>query len=278
MPTITIIAQGEMGAGLARRLAENGVNALTSLEGRSEKSRARAQAAGMCAVSWEEIGDADLFLSVVPPGSALDLAREAAAKWKDATRRPLYVDCNAVSPQTVEEIAGVLAAAGVSFVDAGIIGGPPRPGDKGPRIYACGPHAHIFAKLTAFGLDIEDLCAPIGAASALKMSYGGITKGMTAIGAIMMLGAMRASAGDALKRELALSQPERLAWLSRQIHGMFPKAYRWVAEMEEIAAFQRDDPAGTEIFEAIARFYARLAEDEASEAGEIAALRGFLGI
>jgi 3-hydroxyisobutyrate dehydrogenase-like beta-hydroxyacid dehydrogenase len=230
----------------------------------------------MRGVSWDEISAADQFLSIVPPGSALDLAREAAAHWKDAPRRPLYVDCNAVSPQTVEEIASVVATGGGAFVDAGIIGGPPRPGDKGPRIYASGAEAPMFARLTSFGLDVKVLSGAMGAASALKMSYAGITKGVTALSAIIILGAVRAGAADALKAELAASLPAHFTWLSRQIPGMIPKAYRWVAEMNEIATFQQDDPAGSEIFEAIARFYTRIAADESGEGQEISALREFV--
>jgi putative dehydrogenase len=275
VPTFALVAQGEMGAGLARRLTDNGAVVLTRLEGRSQASRARAKAAGMRAAGWGEMREAEIFLSVVPPSFALDLARQAADSWRGAERAPLYVDCNAVSPRTAIEIAQVVADAGMDFVDAGVIGGPPRAGGAGPRLYACGVRAPDFAALQSFGLDVRDLSAPIGAASALKMSYAGITKGMTAIGAVMILAAMRTQAGAALKSELAISQPERLAWLERQIQGMFPKAYRWVGEMEEIAAFVGDEFAGAEAFSAIARFYERIASHEGGEGGPAAAVHAF---
>ena len=86
-------------------------------------------------------------------------------------------------------------------------------------------------RLNGFGLDTRLVDGPAGAASALKMSYAGLTKGFTALGAAMMLGAERAGCAEALRAELAESQPHFLAWLSRQVPRMYPKAYRWVAEM-----------------------------------------------
>ncbi len=91
------------------------------------------------------------------------------------------------------------------------------------------------------------------------MSYAGITKGFTAIGTAMMLGSMRAGSGDALRRELFESQPQLAAWLIRQVPRMFPKAYRWIAEMEEIAQFLGDDEACRDMYVAIAQLYERIA-------------------
>jgi hypothetical protein len=116
----------------------------------------------------------------------------------------------------------------------------------------------------------------MSAASALKMSYAGITKGTQAIGAAMMLAATRAGSADALMAELQLSQKEMLAWLKRQLTMMPPKAYRWVAEMQEIAGFVGDDPAARELYEGAAEFYERFAEDFAAGEKDAAALAAFL--
>ena len=111
------------------------------------------------------------------------------------------------------------------------------------------------------------------------MSYAGITKGFTAIGTAMMLGSARAGCADALRRELSESQPQLAAWLTRQVPRMFPKAYRWVAEMEEIAAFLGEDQASHDMFAAIAHLYEHMAAGAAktSPAAEhdLAALLAF---
>src|SRR5262249_50865492 len=195
----------------------------------SDASKARAREAGMPPVSEEDAASADLVLSIVPPGQALGLSERFAPILRARNEKPVYVDCNAVSPRTVADIASVVTATGTSFVDAGIVGAPPRPNYDGPTFYASGQAADRFAVLGESGLKVHVIEGPAGAASAMKMSYAGITKGFTALGAAMMLAATRAGTAEALHHELSVSQPTLLAWLTRQVPAMFPKAYRFVA-------------------------------------------------
>ncbi|HXW23324.1 MAG TPA: DUF1932 domain-containing protein, partial [Xanthobacteraceae bacterium] len=258
-PVVAVIAQGMMGAGVGKRLSENGLKVLTSLAGRSDASIARARAAGMTDASHEEIAGADLILSIVPPGDALSLAQSLAPALERANRKPAYVDCNAVNPKSVAHIEAAIVPTACPFIDAGIIGGPPKPGSPGPAFYASGAEASRFAVLNQYGLDVRVLDGAVGAASAVKMSYAGITKGFTALGTVMMLAASRAGTAEVLHRELAQSQPQLLAWLTRQVPNMYSKAYRWIAEMEEIAGFVDEDDAGHQIFAGAADLYDRIA-------------------
>jgi 3-hydroxyisobutyrate dehydrogenase-like beta-hydroxyacid dehydrogenase len=275
-PTVAIVAQGNMGASAGRRLVENKVNVLTVLAGRSEASGQRARQAGMTAVSERELAEADFLLSIVPPGEALALARRLSSVLSAAHKKLIYVDCNAVNPQTTLAIADVIAAAGCSFVGAAIIGPPPKPGSSNTKFYAAGPTAKAFAKLNDYGLIVRVLDGEVTAASSLKMSYAGITKGFTALGAAMMLAATRGGGATALKAELAESQPALLGYLARQTPGMYGKAYRWVAELNEIAAFVGADWPEHEMLSAAARLYARIAADEVGEKKEIGELNEFL--
>src|ERR1700728_5485014 len=245
-PAVAIVAAGAMGAGIGQRLSSHGVRVLTSLTGRGERTAARARAAGMIAASDEEIAAADFILSVLPPGEALARAQRFARPLAASNAKPVYVDCNAINPATVERVAGAIVPTGCPFVDAGIIGPPPAvvaptPAGKGdaevsgPRIYASGAEAARLARLRQYGLDVRVLEGSPSAASALKMSYAGITKGTQAIGAAMMLAATRAGFAMALFEELQGSQKQLFPWLKRQLEQMPPKAYRWVAEMQEIA-------------------------------------------
>jgi 3-hydroxyisobutyrate dehydrogenase-like beta-hydroxyacid dehydrogenase len=272
-----------MGAAVGRRLADSGLKVLTSLEGRSADTAARAKAARMVAASDDEIAASDFILSILPPGDALSLAERFAPALAKSNAKPVYVDCNAINPKTVERVAAAVAPSGAPFVDAGIIGPPPKPvvpgeaaSGTGTRFYASGPAATRFASLRDYGLDVRVLDGPLSAASALKMSYAGITKGTQAIGAAMMLTAARAGTADDLFKELQLSQKEMLAWFKRQLGTMPPKAYRWVAEMQEIAGFVSDDPAARELYEGAAEFYERFAEDFANDKKDSAALAAFL--
>ena len=276
-PVIAIVAAGSMGAAVGARLAASGATVLTSLEARSAATYERARAAGMTAASDDELVRADFVLSIVPPAAALPLAQRLATSLAASEAKPLYVDCNAVSPATVGRIGECIAGAGAPFVDAGIIGPPPRDGAAGTNIYASGRDAARLKALAEHGLEIRVLDAPIGAASALKMSYAGITKGLVAVGTAMLLAATRGGVADALRAELEESQLSLITSLRRSVPGMFPKAYRWVAEMQEIAAFAGEDAAAAEIYRGAAELYARLARDLAAEGIEVGRLESFLG-
>jgi 3-hydroxyisobutyrate dehydrogenase-like beta-hydroxyacid dehydrogenase len=274
--TVAIIAPGNMGASVGKRLTENGVTVLTSLTGRSTESENRAREAGMRDADDRALMEADFLLSIVPPGEALALAKRLAPVLNAANKKPAYVECNAVSPRTMLGIADVVAATGAPFVAGGIIGPPPKPGSKNTKIYASGPHARDLALLNDHGLIVRVLDGPLIAASALKMSYAGITKGFTALGASMMLAATREGAAAALKAELAESRPDLFGYLTRQTPDMYGKAYRWVAELDEIASFVGDDHPEHEMLAAAARLYERIAEDFAGDKRETGALNAFI--
>ena len=273
---IGVIAQGMMGAGVGRRLHEGGAEVRTLLSGRSPASAERARAAGMVAMADEHalLAGADFFLSILPPGEAEPLARRLAPTLAALDCKPVCLDCNAVSPQTAIRIGEIIAPTGAHFVDAGIIGGPPRAGYKGPSIYASGEHVREALPLRDWGINLRAIEGPIGAASAVKMSYAGITKGTTAIAAAMLLGAARFGCGEALIAELSDSQPQMLARMRSGIPGMYDKAYRWVAEMEEISDFLEKNPPSRDIYAAVARLYDFLAAAHAeAEPGRDNAIR-----
>ncbi len=276
IPVVAVIAPGMMGAAVGRRLTDHGLKVLTSLKGRSAETVKRAQAAGMVDASDEELAATDFVLSILPPGDAVALAQRLVPALSASNAKPIYVDCNAISPPTLERVAAAIAPTGSPLVDAGIIGSPPQPGDAGPRFYASGPHAPRFAALKQYGLDIRVLEGPLTAASALKMSYAGITKGTQALGAAMMLAATRGGSADALFAELSTSQPQILAWMRRQLAIMPPKAYRWVAEMHEIADFVGEDPSAHELYVGAAHFYEQIARDFEGDKAQVTALEAFL--
>jgi len=276
-PTVAVIAPGNMGAGVGRRLTENKVTVLTSLAGRSEESVKRAREAAMQPVEERALAEADFLLSIVPPGDALSLATGLAPILAAANRKPIYVECNAVSPSTMQKIADVIVKTGCPFVGAGIIGPPPKPGSTNTKIYVSGSAAKEVTRLSDYGLIVRLLDGPLTAASALKMSYAGITKGFTALGTAMMLAASRGGSAEALKAELAESRPDLLRYLSNQVPSMYSKAYRWVAELDEIAAFVGEEFPERDMLQAAARLYDRIAEDLDGGKDEIGVLDRFLG-
>jgi len=269
---VAVIAPGAMGSAVAARLTAQKATVLTSLDGRSAASIARAEAAGMADASLEAIAGVDMILTILPPIDALPLAERLLPALTASSAKPLYIDCNALSPDTKREVAACVAEAGCDLVDGCIIGMP-----TAPRLYVSGPAAPRALPLNDWGLDVLLVDGPIGAAAALKMCYAGINKGMSALGAAFLSAAARSGAADALRREMAHSIPDTLARLEKAVPNMYPKAYRWIGEMREIAAFLGEDEATAMMFEGAARLFERLAADVAGEQHEIARIDAALG-
>lgn len=262
MTVIAVLAMGEMGAGVAHRLVERGAQVLTSLAGRSGASAERAKAAGVAVVDDAAlIAEAQMFLSIVPPSAAGATAERFLPLIEKAARKPVYIDCNAIAPQTLAVIAQTFSVRGLPFLDGSIIGAAPRSDGSSPRLYLSGPLAGEAETLRQLGLDTRVLSARLGDASTLKMSYAGITKGFQALGASMALGAGRNGAQESLVAELKASQPQLYGWLSRQLPTMYDKAYRWDGEMREIARFLLPEKGASAMLTGAADLYEHIAQD-----------------
>ena len=277
--TVAVIAMGEMGAGVAARLTSRGARVLTNLDGRSEASADRAAEAGAQLAKDDDalVAGADFVLSIVPPARAAELAERLLPAIRRADPKPIYADCNAVAPRTVQAIARAFLDEDLPFVDAGILGGPPTASGYNPRIYASGAAAPALARLNSYGLDVRAFSAEIGDASALKMAFAGCTKGSTAVAVAMMLGAARAGVAETLWKEIEADRPGLLGGAVRQLPMVYKKAYRWDGEMEEIAKFLQPENGGSQIFQGAADLYRNIARDFADgpEAERMALLDRF---
>jgi putative dehydrogenase len=269
--TIAIVSPGNMGAAIGARLVRHGLRVI-SPSGRSAASETRARNAGIELVPEASLAEADYIFSIVPPKEAIATAERVARLIAGAHTKPVYVDWNAVSPDTVSKVATILDGAAARFVDGGIIGGPPAAEGAGPQLYASGPHASLIGKLGDCGIRFKIMDEPIGGASALKMSYAGITKGLTALAAAMLLAANRAGCEEALIAELSASQPQLLTSFRRSIPDMFSKAERWAPELREIAHFIGAGQIESGIYNSIAAFYEGLAADFNHDKTEVSVL------
>ena len=233
--TLGILSPGDMGHAIGARLHRHGLRVITSLAGRSARTVRLAQEAGILDVPDDAaiVRESDILLSILPPARAYTCAERIAAALRQTGASLLFVDCNAIAPSTAQSIDHLITEAGGSFVDAGIIGGPPRLDGQGPRLYVSGSRAADVAQLQTYGLDVRVLGPHSGQASGLKMCYASVTKGLTAL----MTEALVASQALDLQEAL-LAEFQELPYFSasrRSVIGMPPKAYRWVGEMEEIA-------------------------------------------
>jgi 3-hydroxyisobutyrate dehydrogenase-like beta-hydroxyacid dehydrogenase len=234
--TIAIISPGDMGHTVGQVLKTHGLRVVTCLEERSARTRAFAQKAGIEDLPDYDVlvEEADMILSILVPGEALTAAQDVTVAQAQVEADLIYVDCNAIAPATTCVIGEMMEEAGARFVDASIIGPPPRkPGVT--RFYASGPNVDEFASLADYGLDIRVLGEEIGQASAIKMCYAASTKGYTALLTTLATAAQSLGVLDALMQEFGISQPRTVERLQR-VPYVPRKARRFVGEMEEIAA------------------------------------------
>ena len=234
---IGVVSPGDMGQAIAIRIKECGIGVHAALDGRSERTKKLAREAGIgdCGSVEKLVATCEMVLSVINPGEAFNVAREVAAAIKATGRKIAFADLNAVSPQTAREADRVIREAGGMFIDGGIIGPPPRGEKDRPRIYVSGPDAYLFTQLNHPNLLIRVLSERVGDASGVKMCYGAMTKGTTALAVELLMAARKLGVEQALEKELRESRNDVFDWQMRNIAIMPPKAYRWVPEMQEIA-------------------------------------------
>jgi len=232
--TIGILHPGEMGSAVGAAARASGARVIWASAGRGPETRKRADADGL-----EDVGtlarlarESEIILSVCPPANAPDVAREAAAVRFGGT----FVDANAIAPVTTRTVGEIVTAGGARFVDGGIIGPPPRKAGE-CRLYLSGPGAAAVAAIfKGSPLEAIVLEGPVGAASAIKMAYAAWTKGSQAL--LLAIRALAAHEGvdAALLTEWARSQPDATGRSERAVAANIKKAWRFVGEMDEIAA------------------------------------------
>ena len=225
---VGLLHPGEMGAAIGAVLRRRGVEVLWASSDRSEATAARAEAAGLAdAETLAALARrADVILSVCPPHAARDVA--AAVGDFDG----VYVDANAVAPATVREIAEDFPR----FVDGGVVGPPPAEGSP-THLYLSGTEAPRVAAL--FGgtpVDARVVSERVGDASAVKATYAAWTKGSAALLLAIREVARAEGVDETLLAEWSESIPALLERMERARRSAEAKGWRWIGELEEIAA------------------------------------------
>jgi len=254
---VGLLHPGEMGAAIGAVLVEAGHEVLWLPRGRSEETARRAAAAGL--TSADNLAAAEVILSVVPPHAALDVARSV----RDMPA--LVIDANAVSPMTAARIGQLL---GDRWVDGGIVGPPPTQAGT-TRLYLAGEHAGEAASLFE-DTNLEPVVldgSPV-AASALKMAYAAWTKGSAALLLSALDSARATGVEDALRAEWSRSQPRLEARWQAAADSAATKGWRWVGEMNEIAATYAAAGLPSGFHEAAAEMFDRAAEQAQAPLGD----------
>ncbi len=275
---IGILSIGEMGFHWAKLLKGQGVEVLTYDKDRGEVSRKRGENGGVKSLPSMSrlVKEAELIVSIVVPSAAKRVASKVAkAVAKTGRKELLYLDANAISPMTADAIAAVLKPAGVSFVDGCIIGSAARMG-KGTIVYVSGPEAQRLQALEAFGIPIRVLGPNTSQASAFKVVYAGLTKGLQGLFVELLMGARRFGLLNEVRAQYEESFPGLLDKISSSIVGLRIHAARRAEEMDELKrTFNHHGmksfmaPAAQKVLEAIAALGAGEGSDSGARQGDL---------
>ncbi len=137
-------------------------------------------------------------------------------------------------PTPCSRSRGWYEGAGGRFLDASIIGPPPR-GSATTNLYVSGPGAADLEALAGPQIVVQVISERIGDASALKMCFGALNKGTQALWLEVLIAAQRLGVADLLERQLRQSRADLHDWALRQFPALPSKAYRWAPEMVEIS-------------------------------------------
>lgn len=255
---IALLHPGNMGVSVGRCATQAGHHVAWVSEGRSEKTIERACSAGfrMHETLDKLLGDSEIVMSVCPPSAAISTAMEVA----DFGFSGVYLDANAISPETTLEIAKIIHRCGAKYVDGGIIG-PPADEENTTRLYLSGPRCEaIQSCFDGTNLEAIVIDESPSAASALKMCYAGWTKGSAALLLSIAALAKSENVGDALRDEWDRSIPGLRARLESSASANVEKAWRFVGEMNEISDAFSANQLPSEFHRGAAAIYERLAQ------------------
>jgi 3-hydroxyisobutyrate dehydrogenase-like beta-hydroxyacid dehydrogenase len=256
--TVGILHPGEMGISVAASVQVGGHSVYWVSQGRSPKSRERAEKYRLLeAASMDDLcRRCDLIVSVCPPHAAEDVAQQVLA----ASFRGTYLDANAISPQRAGRIGGMMERAGVEFVDGGIIGGPAWESGR-TWLYLSGKEATKVATVFASGpLETAVVGEAIGRASALKMCFAAYTKGTSALLSAILAAAEASGVRPELESQWSRSWPGFAEQTEDRVRRVTAKAWRFEGEMEEIATTFAGVGLPAGFYQAAGQIYSRMAK------------------
>lgn len=231
---IGFLHPGAMGISLAASAQNSGCVAYWVSEGRSQQTQERALKYKLVDAETLEAlcQDCSILISICPPHAAEDVAAQVVA----CAFQGVYVDANAIAPQRALQINQHLSAAGISFVDGSVVGGPAwEPGKT--WLHLAGPEAEqVAACFSAGPLETNIMGEVLGKASALKMCYAAYSKGSTALLCAILATAEGLDVRAELEAQWSLYDPDFATQAHNSARRVTAKAWRFAGEMDEIAA------------------------------------------
>lgn len=257
MSKIGVLHPGEMGISIAASAINNGHQVYWVSQGRSDKTRARAEKHNLIEIDSliQFCRTCETIISICPPHAAEEVAKSVT----EARFKGLYLDANAISPQRAIKIGQMLEANDIQVVDGGIIGGPTWT-PKETWLYLSGEYADEIAACFSKGpLETKIIGSEIGKASALKMCYAAYTKGTTALLSAVLATAEALGVRKELYRQWDMDDKGFSEQVNRRVARVTAKAWRFEGEMKEIASMFREAGLPDGFHEAAGEVYHRMA-------------------
>lgn len=256
MTTIGIASPGAMGSALGRAWASSGARVVTTLNGRSQRTRSLAGGLEVLPAMADVVAVSDVVVSVCPPGAASAVA-DAVLNTRSAPAA--FADLNAISPKECVDLAARFARAGWDFIDGSISGGPPpSPNARPTLLYLSGEKMDALTSYSTDDLIPTVVGTEAGVASAIKMCTASVYKGTTALWLQALATAAHFDVQEAVLKDLAGDYPDKVAHAPLELAMAASKSHRYVAEMESVAATQDSAGLGPELFAAVATIYKRI--------------------
>ena len=182
----------------------------------------------------DALSGVQLIISLVTADQALAVAQAAAECIAPGA---IYCDMNSVAPQTKQEAARTIEAAGGRYVDVAVMA-PVHPAALSvPLLLSGGVAEEAAARLGALGFsNMRVVGDAVGRASAIKMIRSVMVKGLEALTAECVLAAEAAGVRGEVLASLDASEKVR-PWAERadyNLERMLVHGLRRAAEMEEV--------------------------------------------
>jgi hypothetical protein len=232
---VGLLFPGQMGAAVGNAAR---ADVVWASKGRSDATRRRAAAFEDVGSVEKLVRSSELILSICPPAIAEEVAEQVFGIGFEG----VFVEANAISPERMRRIAGL----GARIVDGSILAA------SGINLYLAGEESDAVAGLfeqtdvKAIPLDAE-----LGAASALKMAFGGWNK----------IGIALTAQAHAIAGAYGVTE-----WLEAEgvpqdrLPRIAERAWRWAPEMEEVAEVCAELGLPDGIPRGAAGFYRELSE------------------
>jgi 3-hydroxyisobutyrate dehydrogenase-like beta-hydroxyacid dehydrogenase len=230
------MSPGDMGHSVAGVLSDKGCRVVTMLAGRSLLSKARASRSNMESLLdlQQLVCVSDFIFSIMPPQKAQNFAEEIAVAMSASGKTPVFVDCNAISPDTTLSIAAIIEGAGAKMLNVGIVGPPPGRGSS-TKFFASGDDVDMLKFIEGDNIKVIPVNGDLIKASSIKMCYAALTKGMMTLHTSVLVAAELLGVSSEIHNELAQSQKFHWEGMNKRVSMYACDAGRWAGEMDQIS-------------------------------------------